>query len=302
MTQRLHRLELAFGLGAGPSRAVETLLDPAEPYELGLALSVSGADRPAGLLLSYNPRSRSGDARRRFLLALARVGLPLDAARGALSWVPADRSSTVLGLEWRQGAPTARATLYLEEISRFYDPAAAARTTARLAALAGVPAASLGDDPGLPYIWALDLGPGGVEALKTYRLAAPDRRAPVLAAARAEAGGPLAQPWESALGGGASASGFILQRRHRTGQAAPLKVYKTYAYDPERADAAVGDEVWALCEPLAPPGLRARLEGALEPDGVGPPTSVGLRLARGQDRPAEATAYWCLARGPGPSR
>lgn len=293
------RLERALALGPGLPAAVEVLVDPGEPFELGLALSVGGPDRPAGLLLSYNPRARGGGARSRFLRALAGAGLPLDAARAAMSWVPDDRCSTVLGLEWRGGVPAARATLYLEEISRFYDPAAADRTTARLASLAGVPGATLGDDPGLPYIWALDLGPGGVEALKTYRLAAPSRRDEVLLAAQAAAAGALADPWQAALTGGVAASGYILQRRHRPGQAPPLKVYKTYAYDAGPADPAATDEVWDLCRALAPPDLRARLASALGPGGEGPPTSVGLRLAPGQPRPLEATAYWCLARGPG---
>lgn len=302
MSVALRRLARALPLGPDLLAAVEALVDPAEPYELGLALSVSQANPSGSVLVSYNPRARGTDARLRCLRALARLGLPLDAARAAMAWVPDTRCSTVLGLEGAGDPAAPRATLYLEEVDRFHLPQDAARTTARLAALAGVPSATLGQDPGQPYIWALDLGPGGVEAFKVYRLASPQQAAAVDAALAAEVGVQLSAPWGPALAAGAPAAGFILQRRHRAGQPVPLKVYKTYAYDDGSQDPAIAAEVDGLLAPLDPLHLRPRMAAALAPDGPGPATSVGLRLAPGSDRPAEVTAYWCLARGPGPAR
>lgn len=297
MSAALRVVGEALHLGPALALAAEGLVDPAEPYELGLALSVGEG---VGLLVSYNPRTRGTGARRRMLQVLAQAGLPVDAARAALSWVPDERCSTVLGLEWHPGAAQPRATLYLEEITRFYDPAAIERTTARLAALAGVPAATLGDDPGEPYIWALDLDRTGVQAFKTYRLAS-DRDA-VLRRVAQVAGGPLVEPWGPALAGGVSPSGFILQRRHRPGQRPALKVYKTWPYLDGGGGADAATEVASLLGPLDPAGWLTRLVGALGPGPKPPLTSLGLRLGSGSPVPLAATAYWCLARGPGPSR
>lgn len=294
LADRLRTLGEESGQGEALVQAAVSLVDPAEPFELGLALSVG--PEGSGLLLSYNPRIPSAGARARMLRALLAQGLPPEPARAAMAWVPADRCSTVLGLEWTWagagGPDPARATLYLEELARFWDAAGITRTTDRLARIAGLPSLDWGQDPGAPYIWALDLEAGGVSAMKTYRWTRD--RAAVEAAVRAERGGELPGlgPW----GGEVPASGYILQRRHRAGVHAPLKLYKTYAYEAGGGAEAAAAECAALLAPLDPLGryplLLARLPGA-------PLTSVGLRL--GPAGALAGTAYWCLLRGPLPA-
>lgn len=278
-TSRLRQIGVLFGLGDALVRAAELLVDEGEPYELGLALSVSGDRR--GVLLSYNPRTR---ARARMLRALAAHGLPVAPVRAAFSWVAEDRCSSVLGLEWVGGGAVedgVEATVYLEELARFWDAVGVQRLTERVARAVDQPVPDWGDDPGHPYILALDLEPDGVVALKTYRWTAsvPDDLAALF-------------PGEEA------ASGWILQRKHpgvRTSDfrfsrrtAPPLKVYKTFAYETGAGgEAAVAE----LCSLL---GAEEPVVQAMA--GV-PMTSIGLRLG---DRGVETvTGYWCLERGGG---
>lgn len=298
MSELLRALGERVHLGPAMARMADLLVDPAEPYELGLALSVW--DSGSGILLSYNPRTRGTGARGRMQRALAQVGLPLDGLRSAMTWVPDDRCSTVLGLEWHAGSSSPVATLYLEEVSRFHTPAALARTTARLAGLAGLGMMRRDSDPGDPYIWALDLDRRGVRALKTYRLC--QDQAAVLAAARAATGIDLDPPWGQALAGGPPASGFILQRRHRASARAPLKIYKTYPYQEGGGLGRAARETAELVAPLDHSGVLPLLEAGLGGRGVVPLTSVGMRLAEGSPRPVAVTAYWCLIRGPGSLR
>lgn len=264
-SSRLVALGRLLGLGDALAEAARLLVDPAEPYELGLALSVSGEQR--GVLLSYNPRTRGRD---RMLQALAAHGLPVQGARAAMTWLSAERCSTVLGLEWVGGR--VEATLYLEELSGSWDLAGVQRMSARVAAAVGLPAPDWGEDPGEPYILALDIAPGGVEALKTYRLAS-------------SVGEELAR-W---FPGPEAASGWILQRRHRGSGPAPLKLYKTYAYEQGGGGAEAAEELRALLG-----GQAEEVVAALA--GV-PITSIGLRLGPGGIE--TVTGYWCLARGPG---
>lgn len=235
------------------------------------------------------------------LQVLARRGVDPMLPRAAFAWTPDARCSTVLGLEWREDGQSG-ATLYLEEIGRFWTREQADALLARLGGLAGQPAATWGDDPGDDYIVALDLHGGRATALKTYRLV--QDRAAALAAAP-----DLGTPWADAIAGGQPTDGFILQRRHRDGAPAPLKLYKTWSYLDGQGPGPA-QELTALVAPLDPDDRLGQLTAALRTAetgtaeigtaGIGAPplTSVGLRLAPGDPRPRVATAYWCLARGP----
>ena len=273
-----------------PAAFARAMCRDAEPWELGLALSLGSAD---GALLSYNPRTRGSGARGRMLSELARHGIDPEPARQAFALVPDARSSTVLGIEWRApvpGSPVAgpSATLYLEEISRFFEPREAARRMRAFARLARVDLAGEVGRPGPLYIWALDLTPAGITAFKVYRLAAGDQRAGVRAATLDHTDAPLDPAADRLLFGGAPASAFIVQKRYAPDRPAPLKVYKCHPYQQPSADlTAAKTEVWDAVQhhgsSLALPALAAL-----------PPTSVGLRFAPGSGQTTGGTAYWCL--------
>jgi hypothetical protein len=276
-----------------PRTVAEALCDPAEPHELGLAVSLG--DGPGGALLSYNPRVRGGAARGRMLRVLAGCGIDPTPAEQAFALVPDARSSTVLGVEWRPrvgGPPAVSATLYLEEVSRFFSPPEAARRMRALARLVGVDVRAEARQPGPLYIWALDLSAQGPTALKVYRLARADQGVGVRAAALRHAGGALDAASEALLFGGVPASAWIVQRRHARGAAgapAPLKIYKCYPYQEPGVDLTPARaEVRAAAAALGAPLADERVLGL-------DPTSVGLRFAAGAGAPVGGTAYGCLA-------
>ncbi|MCB9780032.1 MAG: hypothetical protein H6742_15815 [Alphaproteobacteria bacterium] len=267
-------------------QAADALIDDGEPYELGLAVSVG--PEGAAVLVSYNARTRGPAPRRRMLQALVAHGLPLAPAKAALQWVPDARCSTVLGLQWPVGGGPAEATLYLEEVSRFWAGSALARTTERLAGIAGLSPVSWEPDPGEPYIWALDLGVAGPKALKLYRWV-DDLPGAVVAVAPG-----LPGAVGDALRGGVRPAGGILQRRYRGAGAAALKIYKAYPYEAGEGRGDAAAEVATLLGPLDRDGAFGQVAPLLADL---PLTSVGLRL-RG-DQVVVGTAYWCLARGTG---
>jgi len=273
-----------------PAAFARAMCHEAEPWELGLAISLGGAD---GALLSYNPRTRGTGARSRMLSALVRHGIDPEPARQAFALVPDARASTVLGMEWRApvaGSPPAApsATLYLEEVSRFFEPREAARRMRAFARLAGVDLASEVGRPGPLYIWALDLSPAGITAFKVYRLADGNQAAGVRAATLAHTGGTLDPGADRLLFGGEPASAFIVQKRHTPDHPAPLKVYKCHPYQQPGVDLrAAKAEVWNAVQHHGS-GLA---DAALA---VLPPTSVGLRFASGSGNATGGTAYWCL--------
>ncbi len=269
-----------------PARFAAQIADRGEPYELGVALALG----EGGALISYNPRQRGGGARARMLAALDGAGLPTDAARAAFALVPDERCSTVLGLEWRPGVSVS-ATLYLEEITRFFPNREAARVMRGLARLAGAELSGEVGRPGPLYIWALDLGAQGAGAFKVYRYAEGAQMPGVRASLAAHVGGAPSGFADALLFGGAPASGYIAQRRYRGGAPSPLKIYKCYPYQQPGADLEGGrQEIRRAVEGLVrDPGSR-RLAEAL--DGL-PPTSLGLRFVPGSGEPSGGTAYWC---------
>jgi len=283
----LSQLGEALGVGDAPRRFFEAVRSPTEPYELGVALTLDGE----AALVSYNPRVRGGQARGRMLAALDAAGLGAGAARAAFELAPDARCSTVLGLEWRAretgeiSKDTATATLYLEEIARFFQPKEAARRMRALAALAGTDVSAEAGRAGPLYIWALDLTPSGASAFKVYRTAGAEHAAGVRGALRAHVGGE--SPSEGALFGGAPTSGYIVQKRYRGAEPAPLKIYKCYPYLTGAALDAGQAEVAAA--------LSARGRALMSAMGVSRPTSLGLRFRPGVIAPAGGTAYWCLA-------
>ncbi len=113
-SRALRRLEQELGL-EGLQALFHELVDPREDYELGVACGRAGAEE--ALLLSYNPRSRRTDFRRRAASALALRGLPLEPLRPLLRAAPRALSSTILGVEFRVDSAV-EATLYVEEIEQ----------------------------------------------------------------------------------------------------------------------------------------------------------------------------------------
>lgn len=265
-----------------------------EPYELGLAISIGRRNGHDGALLSYNPRVRGSGARQRMLAELARHGIDPAPARLAFELVPDARASTVLGIEWRAPVPgrppvPPSATLYLEEVSRFFSPREAARRMRAFARLAGVELAGEVGRPGPLYIWAIDLNATGVTAFKVYRLAEGTQSSGVRAATRVHTNGPLAPSVDQLLFAGSPASAFIVQKRHAPGRPAPLKVYKCHPYQRPGIDlTAARHEVWQAVQ---------RHGSTLEHSAFAelPPTSLGLRFAPGSPAVTGGTAYWCLA-------
>jgi len=281
----LDRLGAALGVGAGPRTFYEAVASEDEPHELGVALTLDGA----AALVSYNPRVRGGPARERMLAALDAAGMDVDAARAAFKLAPDALSSTVLGLEW--GPRGVEATLYLEEIARFFKPREAARRMRALAALAGADISSEAGRPGPLYIWALDLTPSGADAFKVYRTAGPEHTAAVMRALKAHVGG--RSPAEAALFWGAQTSGYIVQKRYRGVEPAPLKIYKCYPY---LTGAALEEGQAEVLRALNPRGRE--IAAAI---GSQRPTSLGLRFAPGSPAINGGTAYWCLRLNePGP--
>ena len=276
-----------------PVAFARAICDAAEPYELGLAISV-GAVSGGGALLSYNPRVRDSTARRRMLSELARHGIDPAPARLAFELVPDARSSTVLGIEWRVPPPGQRpappsATLYLEEVDRFFSPREAAVRMRAFSRLAGVDIAGEVGRAGPLYIWALDLSAEGVTAFKVYRLARGDQAGGVRAATLRHTGGALDPAADHLLFGGEAASAYIVQKRYSAAGPAPLKIYKCHPYQDAGVDlSAAKAEVWRAVQhhgsALADPSLSDLR-----------PTSFGLRLSPGDETPRGGTAYWCLA-------
>ncbi|HCH65712.1 MAG TPA: hypothetical protein DFR83_23110 [Deltaproteobacteria bacterium] len=277
-----------------PLAFARTICSDAEPYELGLAISIGTSTSTDSALLSYNPRTRGSGARRRMLTALARHGIDPTPAELAFELVPDVRASTVLGIEWRtptQDGPAAKpsATLYLEEVSRFFAPREAAKRMRAFARLAGVDLTEEIGRPGPLYIWALDLTSAGIRAFKVYRLADGTQAPAVRSTTRTHAGGALSPGADQLLFGGAPASAFIVQKRYAPGRPAPLKVYKCHPYQDRGTDLTTAKtEVWSAVQhygsALAHPTFADL-----------PPTSLGLRFAPGSATPRGGTAYWCLA-------
>ncbi len=274
-----------------PAAFARAMCRTTEPYELGLAISFGGVDRA---LLSYNPRTRGTGARTRMLSELARHGIDPEPATRAFALVPDARCSTVLGIEWQgpgpNGAPTEpSATLYLEEVARFFEPREAARRMRAFARLAGVELVGEVGRPGPLYIWALDLTPRGITAFKVYRLAEGGEATGVRTATLTHTGGTLDPAAERLLFGGTPAAAFIVQKRYAPGRSAPLKVYKCHPYQQDGVDLTAA---------------RIEVQAAVEHHGSSlnhpaftslPPTSLGLRFAPGSERASGGTAYWCLA-------
>lgn len=280
----------------GPARFVAALCRDDEPYELGVAISLG--EGPGSVLLSYNPRKRGTSARQRMILLLRAIGLPTSAIETAFAWVPDERCSTVLGVEWE--VPTAdcpvgtpSATIYLEEGARFFSPADIGRRTRALARLAGVAATDERYRPGPLYIWALDVAATGVSAFKVYRYAEAHEAAGVRAALQRFTSAAICPLAEALVFDPMATSGFIVQQRYSPARAPACKVYRCFPYTKKGADLS------------SPRQSIARAVGRFgAPDFVDAfapllPTSLGLRWEAGQEQPSGGTAYWCLAGGRG---
>ena len=141
----------------------QRIYSPKDDYELGLAYSVgkSGAEQ---FLLSYNPRRRSVDFRKKILSVFRHFGFPISALIPIFDAIAAHECSWVLGIE--QGK-TLRATLYIEEISFFLSTPRFSKLMHTLCRTYGLRAPVV-PKYGTPYILAIDIHPTGISHIKRY--------------------------------------------------------------------------------------------------------------------------------------
>lgn len=274
---------------ATPARRVfELLADDRECSELGVALPLF--DQAGTAVVYYNPRTRGIGARTRMIEAIRAVGLPGEVAAAVLGAVPVERASAVAGIELHADGATS-ATLYLEEVSRFYAAPERAAAAAAVASAAGLE--PLPDDArvGDPYIWAVDLEADGRHAFKLYHLA-PSADVGRVRAELHELIGTEPEPWCERALFAPGASAFIIQRRV-VGARRRHKVYRCFPYE-QGAVSCPPPELAEVLDGLGS-GRRERATAAL--CDRFPMTSLGLAFTPGDARPRAATGYWCLLRG-----
>ena len=136
---------------------------PKDDYELGIAFSV-GLDGQEQFLLSYNPRRRSLDFRKKMLSLFRYFGFPIQVLALLFESIHVHECSWVIGIE--QGR-SLRMTIYIEELSFFLSQQRLALLIQDLCTFGALPTVSI-PKYGEPYILALDLQKRGIQYIKRY--------------------------------------------------------------------------------------------------------------------------------------